>query len=84
MKVIGKNVAIKAIEEEVETSGILLSGYDVKEMRYAKGKIIQAGTDVENLNPEDIIYYDTRQSYTLLVSGDKVTMIQERDVVVVL
>jgi co-chaperonin GroES (HSP10) len=86
MKVIGSNVAIKPIKEDVKTdSGLLLSGSDVQGMRYAKGEIIQSGTDVpDEIKKGDVIYYDTRQSYTLLIKGEQVTMILYRDVVVVL
>tara|TARA_R100001443_G_scaffold115578_1_gene133687 strand:+ start:4718 stop:4975 length:258 start_codon:yes stop_codon:yes gene_type:complete len=85
MKAIGKNIAIEKIEEEVKTkSGLLLSNEDVKDFRYQKGKIILVGTEVDQLKKDDIIYYDTRQSYTLLIKGNQVTIIQERDVVVVL
>tara|TARA_Y100001938_G_scaffold25269_2_gene33612 strand:- start:2348 stop:2605 length:258 start_codon:yes stop_codon:yes gene_type:complete len=85
MKAIGKNIAIEKIEEEIKTeSGLLLSNEDVKDFRYQKGKIILVGSDVDKLKKDDIIYYDTRQSYTLLIKGNQVTIIQERDVVVVL
>tara|TARA_R110002020_G_scaffold111976_5_gene258150 strand:+ start:298 stop:555 length:258 start_codon:yes stop_codon:yes gene_type:complete len=85
MKAIGKNIAIEKIEEEIKTeSGLLLSNEDVKDFRYQKGKIILVGTEVDKLKKDDIIYYDTRQSYTLLIKGNQVTIIQERDVVVVL
>ena len=85
MKAIGKNIAIQKIEEEIKTeSGLLLSNEDVKDFRYQKGKIILVGTEVDKLKKDDIIYYDTRQSYTLLIKGNQVTIIQERDVVVVL
>ena len=85
MKAIGKNIAIQKIEEEIKTeSGLLLSNEDVKDFRYQKGKIILVGSDVDKLKKDDIIYYDTRQSYTLLIKGNQVTIIQERDVVVVL
>ena len=85
MKAIGKNIAIEKIEEEIKTeSGLLLSNEDIKDFRYQKGKIILVGSDVDKLKKDDIIYYDTRQSYTLLIKGNQVTIIQERDVVVVL
>jgi co-chaperonin GroES (HSP10) len=84
MKAIGKNIVIEKIEEQVTTdSGILLSNTDTKAFRYQKGKIILPGTEVCHLKKDDIIYYDTRSSYTLVIKGETVTIIQERDVVVV-
>lgn len=86
MKAIGKNIIINKIDEEIKTdSGLLLSNEDVKDFRYQKGTIVLPGTEVSDFIAEgDTIYYDTRQSYTLVLNGESVTIIQERDVVVVL
>ena len=85
MKAIGKNIIINKIEEEVTTdSGLLLSNKDRSDMRYQKGEVFLTGSDVLNLNVGDKIYYDTRQCYTLIIDGEARTIIQERDVVVVL
>ncbi len=85
MKVIGKNIAIKVINEEVTTSsGISLSEAEMKEFRYAKGEVVMPGSDVTVIDKGDVIYYDTRQSYLLMINGEQTTIIQERDVVVVL
>lgn len=84
MKAIGKNIVIEKIEEKITTeSGILLSSEDTKGIRYHKGRVIMPGTDVTHLNVGDIIYYDTRNSYTLVIDNTMSTIIQERDVVVV-
>lgn len=85
MKAIGKNVVIEKIEEEIKTeSGLLLSNEDAQSFRYQKGKIILPGSECCNLKKDDLIYYDTRNSYTLIINSETVTIIQERDVVVVL
>ena len=86
MKAIGKNIIINKIDEEIKTdSGLLLSNEDVKDFRYQKGTIVLPGSEVSDFIAEgDTIYYDTRQSYTLVLNGESVTIIQERDVVVVL
>ena len=86
MKAIGKNIIINKVDEEIKTdSGLLLSNEDVKDFRYQKGTIVLPGTEVSDFIAEgDTIYYDTRQSYTLVLNGESVTIIQERDVVVVL
>lgn len=86
MRAIGKNIIINKIDEEIKTdSGLLLSNEDVKDFRYQKGTIVLPGSEVSDFISEgDTIYYDTRQSYTLVLNGESVTIIQERDVVVVL
>lgn len=85
MKLIGKNILIDVINEEIKTSsGLLLSSEDTSQFRYSKGKVIEPGTDVNVISKGDIIYYDKRQGYTMLIENQKFTVIQERDVVVIL
>ena len=85
MKAINEFIVIDKIEEEVRTdSGLILSGEDVNQMRYAKGKIKTVGDQVTQVNPEDVIYYDKRSAYDVVLSGQPVTVIQLKDVVIVL
>jgi co-chaperonin GroES (HSP10) len=85
MKPIGKNLIIKNIDQEITTdSGLVLSGKDVDAMRYKKAVVIEAGTDVDFIKKDNIIYYDKTHGYTMLIEDVPHTIIQERDVVVVL
>ena len=85
MKPVGKYIVIKTIEEEVKTSsGLLLSASDVDEFRYRKGYVVKEGTDVSVVKPKDLIYYDKNSGFTMLIKDEPYTIIQERDVVVVL
>lgn len=84
-KVIGKNIVIKTIEEEVRSeAGFFLSAQDVNDMRYKKGVVVMPGTDVSTIKVGDEVYYDKANSYTMIINDDNVTIIQERDVVVVI
>lgn len=84
-KVIGKNIVIKTIEEEVRSdAGFILSADDVKGFRYKKGVVIMPGTDVSTIEKGDEIYYDKANSYTMIINDEDVTIIAERDVVIVL
>jgi co-chaperonin GroES (HSP10) len=85
MKPIGKNLIIKNIDQEITTdSGLVLSGKDVDAMRYKKAVVIESGTDVDFIKKDNIIYYDKTHGYTMLIEDVPHTIIQERDVVVVL
>jgi co-chaperonin GroES (HSP10) len=85
MIAIGKNVIIQPIEEEVKTdSGLLLTASDVDEFRYKKAKVIQPGTDVQNIKSEDLIYFDKSAGFSLMLHNTTYTVIAERDIVVVL
>ncbi len=85
MKPIGKNIIIKTLEEELITSsGLMLSAEDANQMRYKKGIVIKSGTDVAVIKENDLIYFDKRAGYTLIIKDEPMTIIQEKVVVVVL
>ena len=85
MKPIGKYIVIKTIEEEVKTeSGLILSGEDTNQFRYKKGRVVKPGTEVSVIDEGDVIYYDKGHSFTMLINDEQFTLVQERDVVVVL
>ena len=85
MTPIGKNIVIKTIDEEIKTtSGLLLSAEDASGLRYKKGQVVKPGTEVEVISEGDMIYYDKRSGYTMLINDEPYTIISERDVVVVL
>ena len=85
MRPIGKNIVIKTIEEEIKTnSGILLSAEDTKSLRYKKAIVIAVGSDVSVIKKGETIQYDKRAGYTMLIKDEQFTIIQEKDVVLVL
>jgi len=85
MKPIGKYIAAKLIDEEVQTqSGLILSGEDVDQFRYKKAVVLEVGTDVTAIDNGDTIYFDKAQSYTMIINNEQVTILREIDVVVVL
>ena len=85
MKAIGKNIVIRNIDEEIKTaSGLILSGEDSNQFRYKKGVVVTPGTEVSSIQAGEEIYYDKAQSYTMIIRDEQFTIIQERDVVVVL
>jgi co-chaperonin GroES (HSP10) len=61
-----------------------LSATDVDEFRYRKGSVVKPGTDVSVVKPKDLIYYDKNSGFTMLINEEPYTIIQERDVVIVL
>lgn len=85
MRPISKYILVEPIEEELKTeSGILLTNDEAQRRRYHKAKVYSVGNEVEGINPDEEIYYDFRNAHTLLIEGKKITVIQQRDVVVVL
>jgi len=85
MRPINKYLIIKKIQEEVHTSsGLLLSAEDTAALRYSKASVIAPGTEVSEIKKGDTIYYDNRAGHSMIIEEETVTIILERDVVVVL
>ena len=84
MKAIGKYIIIKTIDEDVKTeSGLILSGEDTNQLRYKRGVVCTPGTEVVGINEGDEIYYDKAHGFTMIIKDEQYSIIQERDVVVV-
>lgn len=85
MQPIGKYIAVKPIDEEIKTkSGLLLSAKDADDFRYKKGKVIKPGSDVTVIKSDDLIYYDKNAGHSMLIDNESMTIIEERNVVVVI
>lgn len=85
MKAIGKYIVITEIIEKQKTdSGILLTSDDANQQRYKKGLIVTPGTDVSVVNEGETIFYDKMSGHKMMLNNEMVTIIQERDIVVVL
>lgn len=82
---LNKYILVDKINEEQKTEGgLLLSQEDVKDLRYAKAKVVKVGTAVDTIQEGEMIHYDKNSGYTMLIDGNPVTVILERDVVVIL
>jgi co-chaperonin GroES (HSP10) len=85
MKAVGKYIVVTEIEEQQKTdSGILLTSEDSNRLRYKKGIIIIPGTDVDVVEEGNIVYYDRNAGHKMMLNEEVVTIILERDIVVVL
>jgi co-chaperonin GroES (HSP10) len=85
MKPIGKFIVVKNVDEEIKTqSGLILSGEDTNQLRYKRAIVHKPGTDVTVINEGDDIYYDKAHGYSMIINDEHFSIIQERDVVVVL
>lgn len=49
-----------------------------------KGSVVKPGTDVTVIKSLDLIYYDKNAGHTMMINDETYTIIQERDVVIVL
>jgi len=85
MKAINKYLIVKRSNEEtVSSGGLLMSKAEEAEMRYQKGVVVTPGTLVEHIKEGDSVYFDKVHAFNLKLEGETVTIVQERDIVVVL
>lgn len=85
MKVLNKFILIeKANTPNERASGMLMTFDDTKELRYHKANVIDIGSYVIGIVPNDTIYFDKSAGYDVLIDEKRFTVIQEKDVVCVL
>lgn len=85
MKVLSKYMLVrKVLEKKQANSGLLLSGADTNDMRYHKAVVHMVGELVSGINADDIVLYDKLQSFDIVLDNERMTIIQEKDVVCVL
>jgi len=85
MQAINKYIIIKKVNEEYKTkSGLLLSNEDVSSLRYHKAVVVNPGTNVVSVKKNDVIFFDKAAGHAMIIDDDTYTIIEERDVVVVL
>ena len=85
MKAVGKYIVITEIIEQHKTeSGILLTSDDSNQLRYKKGIIVVPGTDVSVVKKDDLVFYDKNAGHKMMLNEEMVTIISERDIVIVL
>ena len=85
MRVLSKYLLVQRVREQKQTStGLLLTGSDSNDMRYHKAVTHSVGDSITGINPGDTILYDKVQSHDIILDNERMTIIQEKDVVCVL
>jgi len=86
MKAIGKNIIIEEKKEKSTTTkgGLFLGEKQREDIRYREGKIILPGNEVNVVKKGDNIYFDKHAGFKLEVKENLYTIIQEKDIVIVL
>ena len=86
MKAIGRNLIIKIIKEATTKTkgGLILNEKSREDIRYRKATIVSVGTDVEGVTKNDTIYLDRNAGHGIEIDNEKLHVIKNQDVVVVL
>jgi co-chaperonin GroES (HSP10) len=83
MKAIGTNVVVRKTLEEVKSkTGLILSEVNEKDIRYKLAEVVSAGEDVKDLSSGDSVYYDSAAGSDIRIKGEKLTVVNERNIVV--
>ena len=85
MKAVGKYVLVKEVKESHKSQGgLLLTSKDTVGMMYRKGEVVSFGSGITYLKEEDYIYYNKLQTHEVRIGEDLYTVVQDKDIVVVL
>lgn len=86
MKAIGKNIVITETKEtsSITKGGLILGEKQREDIRYRKGVIVIPGNDVKVIKAGDEIYFDRHAGFKLEIKDELYTIIQEKDIVIVL
>ena len=85
MKAVGKFIITKEEREAYKSKGgLLLTGEDRIGMNFRKGEIVSVGDLITKLKPGQTIYYNKSMTHEARIEGDIFTVLQERDVAVVI
>ena len=83
-KAVGQFILVEEVKEEVVQGGLVLTEKSVDDMRYRRGKVLSAGTEIDFVEAGQEIYYDKSRSFSLIIQGTSTTVIRGADVVVIL
>jgi co-chaperonin GroES (HSP10) len=86
MKAIGRNLIIKIIKESTTKTkgGLILNEKSREDIRYRKATIVSIGEEVVGVNKEDTIYFDKNAGHGIEIDNERLHVIKNQDIVVVL
>ena len=86
MKAIGRNLIVNMTKVGVSETkgGLLLAEKQREDIRYAEGKVLSVGEDVEGIKEKDLIYFDKNNSHQILIKQELYNIVRMDSVVVVL
>lgn len=86
MQAFGKYLVL---EQEPETTrktsgGLELASSHTTDIKYVKGKVISAGTDVEGVENNDVVLYRKMSGHGVEIDGEIYKVITEGDIMMIL
>jgi len=85
MNAVGKFIIVTEVRESYKSQGgLLLTSQDNIGMKYREGTVVSVGSLVNGIKKDDVIYYNKVMSHEARIQGELYTVLQEKDVAVVL
>jgi len=72
----------KEVEEVKNQSGLIMTEYTDKSIRYKLAEVVSAGDKVKDLSPGDKVYYDSAAGSDIRVAGEKLVVVPDMQIVV--
>lgn len=84
-KAIGSFVVLEKQKEEVKNSmGLIMTEANEMNLRYKLAKVKSVGDDVSDINSGDNVFYDSAASSDIRINGEKLTVVHDKNIVVIL
>jgi co-chaperonin GroES (HSP10) len=85
MKAIGLNIVIEKINETRKVAGGMdITSADESDIRYKKGRVVTSGELASTVSDGDLIMYDGAAGHSMMIGSEQFTVIQYRDVALIL
>jgi co-chaperonin GroES (HSP10) len=68
----------------MSTTGFMYEADDMRELRYQKATVVSFGQNVMGVEQNSEILFDKVAGHDVLIDNDRLTVIQEKDVVCIL
>tara|TARA_E500000081_G_scaffold17290_1_gene21025 strand:+ start:1736 stop:2008 length:273 start_codon:yes stop_codon:yes gene_type:complete len=84
-KAIGSFVVLEKQKEEVKNSmGLIMTEANEMNLRYKLAKVKSVGDGVSDINSGDNVFYDSAASSDIRINGEKLTVVHDKNIVVIL
>jgi co-chaperonin GroES (HSP10) len=83
MKALGQFVVLRKVAEEVKNqSGLIMTEYTDKSIRYKLAEVVSVGDKVKDLGEGDKVYFDSAAGSDIRVAGQKLVVVPDMQIVV--
>mgnify|MGYP005728355103 FL=1 len=84
-KAIGSFVVLEKQKEEVKNSmGLIMTEANEMNLRYKLAKVKSVGDDVSDISSGDNVFYDSAAGSDIRINGEKLTVVHDKNIVVIL